>query len=384
MIRRSALTGLTGARLLGNGAFRYLYPFLPVVARGLDVSLERAGLLVSALAVGGLLAPAVRRALTGGREASRRLTVGGLTLLTLGLAVAAAAAGFWVAFAGFLLIGLGKPGLDAGSIAYVAERTPYRRRAWYTSLMELTWAGGLIVVAPIAGVVIAVTSWRVPLAGLVVLTGAVAVWLRHDLARDDGGGDETGRPGRFDATAVLLLVGSGVFFLAQELTFVVFGAWLEADFGASVEAIGSFAAVVGIAELVGSSFVMMVADRVGKLPTAIGGLLVSAAGFASLPAAGSVLLAVVLLAVALLGFEIAIVAVVPVASEVWPGARSRFVTIFYAVVSAGRAVGAAAGPALFAARGIGVNVTLSTVGQLLGAAVLAVLALRLRSARTTA
>lgn len=370
---RPALWVLTGTRLVTNGAFRYLYPFLPVVARGLDISPARAGLLVSAAGLGGIAAPVVRSAVTGGRERPRRLAIGGVLLVVTGLAVAAGARGLLWAFVGFGILGLGKPVYDAGSVAYVAERTAYGARARYTSLMELTWAGGLLVVAPAAGWVISRSSWRLPLVGLAVLSLAGAAAIGLLLEADRGPEPATGGRGAFGPTAVLVLAATALFFFSQELTFVVFGVWLEADFGASVTTLGGLAAAVGLAELIGSATVLAVADRVGKLRTAVAGLLVSAAAFGALPVAAAIAPAVVLMAAALMGVEIAIVSTIPVASEIWPRSRSRFVAIFFAVANAARAGGAAAGSALFAAGGIGATVIGSVVGQLAAALTLFVL-----------
>lgn len=330
---------------------------------------------MSAAAVGGIASPLVRRALVGSREHPRRLATGGAVLLAAGLLVAGSATGLVLALVGFALVGFGKPALDAASIAHVAEHTTYRERARYTSLMELTWAGGLLVVAPVAGWIIGRTSWRVPLFALAATILALAVWqwrVLDDPATADGRQRADGRTD-VDVTVVLLLTATALFFLAQELTFVVFGVWLEQDFGATTTGLGGLAAAVGAAELVGSSLVLTVADRVGKTRTAVGGLAISTVGFAALPLVTSTAPAVTAMAIGLMGFEIAIVAVIPVASELWPASRSRFITILYAIAGTARAVGAGAGPPLFAVGGIAATAAGSVGGQLLAAGLLVAL-----------
>ena len=83
-------------------------------------------------------------------------------MMSVGALVTAATGVYAGAFVGFILLGLGKPAFDAAAQAYVADRTPYERRARYMSILELTWAGGLLVGAPLAGWLIGQYGWQAP------------------------------------------------------------------------------------------------------------------------------------------------------------------------------------------------------------------------------
>lgn len=362
---------LTAVRLVMNGAFRFLYPFLPVVARDLGVSPARAGLLVAAVAAGGVAAPVTRRLITGGHERVRGLALGATAVMSIGTMVAALATGLPLALLGLLALGAGKPLVDVATISYVADRTTFDRRARATSVMELTWAGALIVIAPLAGLLAARTSWRVPLLLLGAVSALSAVAMRRWLDADgDRPARRAARPPRWTAPERWLLLTAALVFAVLEATFAVFGLWLEADFGVGIEGLGVFAAVTAAGELVGSATVLVVADRVGKHRTAWAGLGLASLGLASLLLAPNIGLAVAAMAVGLCGSEMAIVSVVPLGSEVQPASRSRFLAAMMSAASVTRAVVAAGGAALFAMAGIGANVAISILAALIAATLL--------------
>jgi predicted MFS family arabinose efflux permease len=105
---RSSLAFLSSERLVMNTAFRFVYPFLPAIARGLGVPLEAAGYLVSARWVAGLATPVIQR-VAGKGEARRRLIVTGCLLFIAGASVTALTGVYVGALVGFVLIGLAKP-----------------------------------------------------------------------------------------------------------------------------------------------------------------------------------------------------------------------------------------------------------------------------------
>ena len=88
---KRSLGYLTVTRLLLNTAYRFTYPFLPAISRGLGVSLERAGLLLSAQWAAGTLTP-VAVAVAGRDPRRLRILVAGLGLLIVGAATTAGSA----------------------------------------------------------------------------------------------------------------------------------------------------------------------------------------------------------------------------------------------------------------------------------------------------
>lgn len=394
------LVPLSAARLVGNGLFRFVYPFLGVVAVDVGLGAGAEGLLITALAVGGMLVPTATRLLLGERDAPRGSAVRGLVALALGtlllgLAAPPAAAlagglGIAVALVGMVVLGLAKPLLDVGSMTYVSARIPYAHRGRALSIMELTWAGGLLLLAP-AGALAEATSWQVALLLLGGLSLAAVPLLRHWLD-DDGATRALLARARAEALAaepevddeqaavdrqrdrgsmIRFLVIVLLLFAGLELTFGVVGLWLEDVQQVEVGLLGVFTAIGALGELVGSGFVVAVSDRLGKPRTTGIGLVACAAGFAWLGVAPNLPLALLGLAVGLFGSETAIVAAIALASEVDPHRRGIFLGRMVAVSSVSRGLAGAAGPMLLLRSGIGTNTAISAVAALLAVVVLA-------------
>jgi MFS transporter, DHA1 family, inner membrane transport protein len=357
-----SITYLTTARLVLNMLHRVTSVFLPAIARGLGVSLEQAGFLVSARSLAGAATPAI--VLTAGRGERRlRLIVWSLLLFSAGAAITAASGVYAGALAGFILTGLAKPGFDTAALAYVSDRTPYHRRARYLSIMELTWAGGLLIGAPAAGWLIGRIGWQAPFWAAATL-GAIAVaaapaFLDADSAPHGG----KPRPLALNRSAIGLLAAFFVLSAGAEASFVVFGAWLEDEFALSLVALGAAAIVIGAAELFGEGTVLAFADRAGKRRMVLGGLMISTVGYVALSTTTDVLVAgLTILGVIFVAFEVTIVSAMPLASEVVPAARSRYFALIIVAVSIGRAGGAAVGPFVFTTGGMSANALVSAVG----------------------
>lgn len=367
---RASITYIFATRLVMNTAYRFVFPFLPAISRGLGVSLEQAGFLVSARSLAGIATPVVVSGIGRG-ERRVRLAIGGMLLFSAGAAVTAAGGLYAGALVGFILVGLGKPAFDAAAQAYIADRTPYEKRARYLSIIELTWSGGLLVGAPAAGLLIDRFGWQSPFwvaAALVLVAAAGAPFMLDPDARG-----RRDRPGRLQVTrsAAAILAAVVLFSLGAETTIVVYGAWLEDEFSLSLAALGIASTFLAVAELVGEGTVMMFADRVGKRRMVAAGLGVSAVGFVALGTVGGGLIpGIVALCVAFVAFEVTVVALIPLASEVVPGARSRYLAFLMVAVSLGRAAGDAIGPALFNSQGLVGNTTVSAVATLAALAVL--------------
>ena len=273
---------------------------------------------------------------------------------------------------GFALLGMARPAFDAAAQAYLADRTPYERRARTLAVLELMYAGGLLVGAPIVGWLIAHFGWRSPFVVSAVLAIAAAAALRRLLAPTPPRSAPQRRP-RIDRPAATLLGVMTLFAFGAETMLVVFGAWLESDFGLSLLALGGVSTVVGLAELAGEAVPLAVADRVGKRRTLGAGLMTAAAACVALPAlAGSLASGLGAFALALFGFEVAVVSAIPVASELWPQARARFLALAGVAMAAGRSVGALTAPTLFLRGGITGNAAVAA-GAFLAAFLLLVL-----------
>lgn len=365
-----ALGLLATVRLAINTGHRFVYPFLPAIARGIGIPLEQAGLIVSARNLAGLATP-LMVSTAGRRERRRRLLVVSLLLFAVGAAAAAVFGVLVGVLVGFVAMGIAKPAFDVAAQSFLADRSTYERRARVLGTLELTWAGSLLLGAPAAGWLIERAGWQAPFWVLAGLALASAVAIRWTL-RDDT--EDPHRPTverlRLRRGSWGLLIVLGVTSLGTENAFVVFGAWLEVDFGLSLLALGAASTVIGTAELTGSVSVLTFADRIGKRRTVAIGITLGAIGWALMPLADGLALGLTAFALGLLGFELTIVAAIPLASELHPAARSRYLALFVVAVGLGRTVGAAVGPSLFAALTIAGPAIVAVGTNLLGLLVL--------------
>jgi len=313
-----SLAWLTGGRLIISTGYRFVYPFLPVIARGLGVSLQQAGLLISARSLSGAAAP-ILLALSK-RNRRRRVIGASIVLFALGVGLTAASGLYAGAMVGFILVGISKPAFDVSAQAYLADRVPYRRRARYLAVMEVAWAGGMLV---------------------------------PDTALFEG--DHPGHL-RLPPRAVALLAVVALLGFAGDNLLVVLGAWLEDGFGLAPIALGGVVTLIAVAELAGEGSTIAFADRIGKARSVGLGLAISAVGFAALTGlSNSLVTGIGALLMALGGFEFAYVSSIQLASEAVPENRSRYLALYTVSFFVGRTIGAAVGPALFAAGGLAAN-----------------------------
>jgi predicted MFS family arabinose efflux permease len=149
---------------------------------------------------------------------------------------------------------------------------------------------------------------------------------------------------------------------ANDLVNVVFGAWLEIEFGLQVVALGLASAVIGIAELSGEGLVAGLADRVGKKRAVAAGVGLNALASLALPTLGQKLEgALVGLFLVYVTFEFTLVSAIPLMSELVPNARATTMASNVGAHSAGRALGALFAPAIFR---FGLPVTTSVAAAL--------------------
>jgi MFS transporter, DHA1 family, inner membrane transport protein len=364
----AAVAAVLLARTAVNGGYRIVYPFLPEIARGLEVSLATIGLVLALRAALGLAAPAIP--LVAEAVGRRAVMLGSLAASVAGCLIVAGARGVAVAGVGLAVAGVAKPAFDIPMQGWFGARVPYGRRGRVLGVTELTWALSLALALP-AGFLIAATSWRAPFVLVAVLSalGLVAV---AGLMASDRPPARVRRPLRLTRPLVGILVVALLFRFAAESLFIVYATWLESDFGLSVAAIGVFTLVVVGAELAGEGSVAAFADRVGLKRAILIGLLGTGGVYASLGLVGdSLLLAVVAVVGWFALFEITIVATIPFVTELAAEARDRLLALLAASAVASGGVAALVAPRLYAAGGIALCGLVAAGAVLVGAVVLA-------------
>lgn len=381
---RQQLPTIFLARTTLNTAHRIVYPFLPSIARGLGITLQAAGGLVALRMAAGIVAPVLGP--LGERHGRRRTMEFGLLLFTLACLLLAGLGTFLPAAIAFLLLGFAKVLYDPAVHAYIGDTVPYRQRGQAVGLVELSWSTAWLVGVPASALLIAQFGWRAPWAGMAAL-GLIGVWLTHRcLPPSSLHGGHGSRP--FFAKSLIatwrtllanwpvvsLLLTSFLLSMAIEVPFIVYGAWLDEEFGLSITALGFASIIVGLAEASAEIGTTLLTDRLGKRRSVLLGLLGLTASLAVLPWLSQRGLAAALAGVVLmvLTFEFGIVSLVPLATELAPNWRASLLSFNVAAFSLGRILGAALGSLLWQWHNIALHAALGASCALLAALALAI------------
>jgi predicted MFS family arabinose efflux permease len=256
---------------------------------------------------------------------------------------------------GFALVGLSKPMIDVSAQVYVSERVAYEQRARYVGTLEIAWAGGLLIGAPVAGWLIENWSWETPF-WTVGLLGVAGVGLAL-LFLDPEDGAAAGQmvraedsPGR---QVMLVLATTVLFSYAHESVLVVLGGWLEGSFGLTLLALGGVGTLIGLSELIGEVSMASFTDRLGKrnslaIGIGAGGVLLLLLSFVY----QQFLPSMVVLFLAGVVIEFGYISAIPMATELRPRARARTLSLLVVSTSLGRVAADLVAPRVFATGGM--------------------------------
>jgi predicted MFS family arabinose efflux permease len=332
---------------VSNALYRYSPPFVAVIARGLDVTVVQVGTALMVAEFASLLAPMIgRRIDKANRVAVMAL---GMSLVIAGTAIAASSPHIVIFTLGVFVLNAAKVIYDTGLIVWVNDHVPYERRGSVVGVIETSWALGLFLGVSSMGLVTSLVSWR---AGLSVGAVAMAVSLativtglpRHEAhppAREHVS-VRIPREGWFVVAAMFFLLG------ASQCVGIVFGPWFEDEFGWTSGVLVAIVVALGAVELfasIGSSRVM---DVWGKERSVRRGCAVMGASAVVMAfGATTPMPAVAGLVVFMLGFEFAIVSLLPVAANIVPGASGAGLGMAVGAGTSGRAVLSFVAPFLY-------------------------------------
>jgi predicted MFS family arabinose efflux permease len=283
--------------------------------------------------------------------------MGTLVLMALASVVGALAPRFSLFAAAMIAYGVIKMVFDPTISAYLADLIPYERRGRAVGIMELSWAGALLIAAPITGWLLGTSGLQSVFimlgAGCLVALAAIYRFLPAD--HPSPGAAPRGitpratwralrsSPVTFYALAHLLLR-----VVANEIFFINYGAYMETTFGLELTALGIVTVVVAIAEVCGEFAVIGFADRFGKRRMTLLGTGISSVGYLLLPLLSfSLPLTLALVFMIFFTLEAAIVASLPLFQEILPDSRAIMMSAYTGVSALGRLLGAMLGGWLY-------------------------------------
>lgn len=353
---RRHIAAVTVARLNSNACFRFAPPFLASISDDFEISLSRLGVALMITELVMAIAP-ILGALVD-RIPRRTAMAAGLVGVSGASTLAAVSQSVWLFVIGITVLGLAKFVFDIGMTAWVNDHVDYERRGRVIGITETSWALGLLIGVTIMGLVASATSWRW---GYIVGALSVAVMVVVITVRLDQG-DAPGslrheETERHPMPRRGFLIVLAMFFLmaASQCMFVTFGSWLADDFSFSDAGIAGVVFALGAFELVASVTSAHRTDVWGKERSTIAGaLLIVPSGFLLLFAQNNVVFGLILLAVFLLGFEFAIVSMLPLAANMIPGSPGRGLGFTLGGGTLGRASMSVAATASYDAFGFGI------------------------------
>jgi predicted MFS family arabinose efflux permease len=346
-------------RFILNTSRRFIYPFAPVLSRGLGVPLTAITSLIALNWATGIIAIFVGPVTD--RLGYRFMMITGMVLLAVGVLVSGFFPLYAVVLVALFLAALGKAVFDPAVQAYISEQVPYRRRGLAIGFLEYSWAGSALLGIPALALIIDRFGWRSPffLLGLMAVLGIAALVVliprKSGHARSDPKidlktawkgllGNRTAR----GALAFIFLVSAG-----NDNLFVVYGAWMEKSFGLGIVTLGLGTGAIGLAELLGETMTATLADRIGLKRSVMTGLTICIIFYAMLPLVGqTITMAFVSLFLIFVTFEFMMVTSVSMATELLPEARATMMATYMGVAGLGRVVGALIGGPVWLMGGI--------------------------------
>lgn len=325
--------------------YRMVYPFLAVFGRGLGVDLPALSLALSTRSIVSAFSPFLASmADTRGRKAGMLL---GVFLFIIGTVIVVIWPTYTSFFLALIITLLAKQIFDPSMQAYLGDHIPYERRGRVIGMTELGWSLSFFLGVPLMGFLIARQGWMAPfplLTFLGVLSLAGVYYLLPKHPKPDGNLPSIWRNFQTVLTyrpALTALLMGFLMVSANEVVNLIFGVWLEDSFALQITALGLASAVIGLAEMGGDSLSAGFTDRLGKLRSiALGIVLNIIAGLALPFLARSIPGAVLGLFLFYITFEFTIVSSIPLMTEILPSARATLLSVNFATVSLGRALGA--------------------------------------------
>ncbi len=347
-------------RLLLNTGRRFIYPFAPVLSRGLEVPLAAITSIIATSQMTSLLG--LFSGPLADRIGYRFMMRTGLGLLTLGMLFCGLLPSYWPVFVGLVVASFGKTVFDPAIQAFIGHTVPYARRGRVIGAVETAWAGSTLIGIPALGLIIE----HVGLNGsfyLLAFLGTLC-WFSISLIipPDEPNTDlPQVRVGLLAGLKQLVQIRPAAGMLAfgfwisiaNDSLFVVYGAWFEQDFQVSLVTLGFSTVAIGAAELLGESLTAIFADRLGLKRAVIVGLCLAICAYLLLPFIGRTLpLAMAGMFCVFLAFEFTMVTSFSLSTEMIPTARATMMSGFYATAGVGRMIGVLIGASLWHIGGI--------------------------------
>jgi len=360
---RRVLPSVVAVRFVINIVSRMCYTFLPAFARGSGLSVEAMGRVLSARELTALAAPLAGRLSDG---------LGPLRVMALGTFVAAgglllAMFGSIGLMVGLVIFGLGRTAHQVAMGSWIADAVAYERRGRVIGRVELTWGGASLIGLPIIGLLLGRLAWWTAFG----ILGAIALVLGFRvLAHASRSATQTGvvspKP-NMTGSAIAAIATNASMSGAAQFLFLGHGLWLEDTYSLDTAQVGLAIIAVGTIEIVATLGSSQLTDRLGKRRSILFGSLLMTAAMITLAAFSEppLVVGLLLLVAAFLGFEFGIVSSLPLLAELDPQARAQMIGRSVSVGTVVRALVTLIATAIYVSEGFGLLMTIASIAGVL-------------------
>jgi predicted MFS family arabinose efflux permease len=333
----------TVIRSVINSAYRMAYAMQPLLAAGMGVKLSDLAVALSIRSLLGTFSPFLAIFTdTQGRKKGMTL---GLVLFILGVGLTATLQTFTGFIIGASLVVVGNGVFIPSMQSYLSDHVPFGRRGKVIAITELSWSMGFIVGAPALGLLLTRINWIAPHVVLTII-GLILLLVFWKIVPEEHL-PQSKQPllqnlGLVFRTAPVVagIAASISFTGANEIVNVVFGEWIKDSFGLAFATLTVAAVVIGGSELGSELLSAVVLDRINKQKAMTIALLINALVSLLLPLTKhSLPLALTALALFFISFEVTLISLVTLMTEVLPSARATVMAVTVATFSAGRVFG---------------------------------------------
>ncbi len=365
---QQSLTNITTlmvlTRLIESTIVQLFFPFLPIIAAGINISDIQMGRLLGIQGSTSLLAPLFGA--TADKRGYRRLIQFALFLTVLGCIIIYFSQSLTMFIIGLMIQGIGLAGSNPMLAAYLSHLLPFEKRSWGLSFLEYAWAFTGIVMIPLMGFLIDATSWRVPFLVLGILQ-AIAIFAFGYLPAIETEPETTITEKKpwltqlrnfFDlgqnwrsAWAVIAVDALSKF--SGLILAYTFATWLIDVYGLGATQLGQVGLLLGGADITATTLVALTGDRVGKKRSVLIGTVCGIIFFSILPLwTGTLTTALIGLILARLSFEFTFISTVVFISEQSPRQRGKLMSLRVGFGFLSTLFSTFAGPALYAQFGL--------------------------------
>ena len=298
---RKNLDRLIWGRLFSNACYRFAPPFIAVIARGLDVSVAQMGVALMIGEFAGLGSPILGRMVDkGNRVVSMTVGMIGITLAVVGAATSTTLVQF--------------------------------------AISMFVMSGAKVLAA--MGVATAIFSWRAGFAVGAIAMAISASFILSALPRHEAHAPVSDAVrGTIPRSGYLVFVLSFCLMGASQCISITFGPWFEDEFGFSSAGLIAVIIALGVFELVSSVGSARVTDTWGKeISVRRGAVLMVVATIVMAACTQLSFVAVPMLIIFILGFEFAIVSMLPLAANIVPTSGGIGLGLTVGAGTCGRAI----------------------------------------------